>query len=129
MRILSVWNNSRSGLLAEHIEVAQTSISRMRGLLGRPKLDAGTGLWIRPSSGVHTVGMRFAIDVIGLDKNLRVVKLWSHLVPYRVTALSWKMHSALELPSGTISNNGVRIGDLLRIMDTSEAITTKARTH
>ena len=65
----------------------------MVGLLGKRGLNAGEGLWIKPSSGVHTLGMMFGIDVIGLDKELRVVKLWPRLVPFRVTSVSLKIRS------------------------------------
>lgn len=120
MHIVKVWNESRARLIGDHIAVADTTIARVCGLLGKRNLNAGEGLWIRPSSGVHTLGMRFPIDVIGLDKNRRVVKLWSHLVPYRMTSLSWKVHSVLELPSGRIVKTAVAIGDSLRISSLEE---------
>jgi len=85
----------------------------MFGLLGRRGLDSGEGLWIKPSSGVHTIFMRFTIDVIGLDKEMKVVKLWSDLVPYRLTSVSTKVRSVIELPAGQIASSGVRVGDRL----------------
>jgi len=115
MRLVKLTNETRATLIGDSVEVADTSLSRMVGLLGRRSLAAGGGLWIRPSSGVHTVGMRFPIDVIGLDKTFKVIKLWKNLVPYRVTSLSWAMHSVIELPSGRITETGVQIGDSLRI--------------
>jgi uncharacterized membrane protein (UPF0127 family) len=78
-------------------------------------VDAGGGLWIKPSSGVHTFFMRFAIDVIGLDKNLRVIKLWPDLVPWRVTSVSLQLRSVIELSAGHIAECGVQLGDVLRI--------------
>ncbi len=59
--------------------------------------------------------MRFTIDVIGLDKNLRVIKLWSDLVPYRVTSVSMKIASVVELPAGTIRESQVQVGDAIKI--------------
>jgi hypothetical protein len=87
----------------------------MWGLLGRQGLDAGGGLWIKPSSGVHTIGMSFPIDVVGLDRNLKVIKLWNCLVPYRLTSISLKMKSVLELPSGVIFETQMQLGDQLDI--------------
>jgi uncharacterized membrane protein (UPF0127 family) len=87
----------------------------MFGLLGRRGLDTGGGLWIRPSSGVHTFGMAFTIDVVGLDSNLKVIKLWRSLVPFRVTAVSMKLKSVIELPSGTITATQMQLGDQLQI--------------
>jgi uncharacterized protein len=89
----------------------------MIGLLRKRGLNAGEGLWIKPSSGVHTVGMKFTIDVIGLDKNLRVVKLWPQLVPFRVTSVSLKLRSVIELGAGQIAECGVQLGDLLEIRE------------
>ena len=79
MRVVTVTDETRETVIGSQIEIANTSLSRMFGLLGRRGLSTGEGLWIKPSSGVHTFGMMFAIDVIGLDKNLRVVKLWPRL--------------------------------------------------
>jgi len=74
-------------------------------------LDAGEGLWIQPSSGVHTFFMRFTIDVVGLDRKRTVVKLWPNLVPWRVTSIKTKISTVLELPAGTIAASGTEVGD------------------
>jgi len=91
----------------------------MFGLLGRRGLDAGGGLWIKPSSGVHTFGMAFRIDVVGLDRDLKVIKLWRCLAPFRVTAVSLKMKSVLELPCGSISKAELQLGDQVQIIQNS----------
>ena len=59
--------------------------------------------------------MRFAIDVIGLDKELRVLKTWEELVPFRLTSVSVKMRSVIELPPGQIAACDVQVGDKLSI--------------
>jgi uncharacterized membrane protein (UPF0127 family) len=109
-------NETRSTLIGDRVEVADTALSRLFGLLGRSRLAAGGGLWIRPSSGVHTIGMLFPIDVIGLDKTLTVIKLWNRLAPFRITSISWSMNSVIELPAGRIKEAGVRVGDSLRMI-------------
>ncbi len=111
MDTTTVVNQSRNNTIGDSIEVADTSWPRMRGLLGRKGIDAGGGLWIRPCSGVHMLFMTFPIDVVGLDKHLRVVKLWPRLAPWRITSISLKMASAIELPAGHISRYGIQIGD------------------
>ena len=113
--MLRVTNTTRSTLVGDSIELANTSLTRMFGLLGRRGLDAGSGLWIRPSSGVHTFFMAFAIDVVGLDKELRVVRLWPNLIPYRLTSVSTKIRSVIELPSGTIQQTQTQLGDQIEI--------------
>ncbi len=115
MRLVTVVDEARGTVVGDRVEVADTSWTRMKGLLGREGLDAGAGLWIKPSSGVHMIGMTFAIDVIGLDKDRRVIKLWQHLAPWRVTSVNGKLRSVVELPAGRIAECGVALGDTLRI--------------
>ena len=117
MRVVRVINQTRDTIIGSQVTIADTSLSRMFGLLGKRGLSAGEGLWIKPSSGVHTVGMKFTIDVIGLDNELKVVKLWRNLVPYRLTSVSWKMKSVIELPAGRIDECQVEVGDTLTIKD------------
>ncbi len=115
MRLVRLVNQTRGTTVAETVEVASTSLTRLLGLLGRSGLEAGGGLWITPSSGVHTMGMRFPIDVVGLDKDLRVTKVWNNLVPYRVTSVSIKIHSVIELAAGQIRERQIQVGDLLHV--------------
>ncbi|MFT4111381.1 DUF192 domain-containing protein [Silvibacterium sp.] len=115
MRVVSVRNETTGRSIGGQILVADSSFTRMRGLLGRRNLDTGEGLWIRPSSGVHTFGMKFAIDVIGLDRKRRVVRLWNALVPNRLTSVSWKISSVVELPAGMIAESGTEIGHTLEM--------------
>jgi hypothetical protein len=120
--MLRVINTTRGCIVGDRIELADTSMKRMFGLLGRRGLDAGGGLWIKPSSGVHTFFMAFTIDVVGLDSDLRVIKLWRSLVPWRVTSVSFKLRSVLELPSGVISHSQMQVGDQLQISSSSEPV-------
>ena len=115
MRAVTVRNQTRNSMVGDRVVLANTHLTRMFGLLGKRGLDAGEGLWIKPSSGVHTVGMRFTIDVIGLDKDHKVVKLWPNLVPYRLTSVSTKVRSVVELPAGRIAEAEVQVGDVLDI--------------
>ncbi len=117
MRIVSVTNTTGGPLIGDRVHIASTSKTRMVGLLGKQGIDAGEGLWIKPSSGVHTIGMKFTIDVVGLDKNNKVIKLWKELVPWRVTSVHWSMKSVLELPAGRIDECHIHLGDTLTIAD------------
>ena len=66
--------------------VADSPLPRLKGLLGRSGLDGGEGLLIRPTSAVHTWFMRFPIDVVFLDGELRVLRIVSGLKPWRAAA-------------------------------------------
>src|SRR5918992_3438747 len=72
--------------VCERCLVAETPLSRLRGLLGRSRLASGEGLLIRPTSAIHTCFMRFPIDAVFLDRDLVVVKIVSNLRPWRVAA-------------------------------------------
>jgi uncharacterized membrane protein (UPF0127 family) len=113
--MLKVTNTTRGITVGDKVELADTFFKRLFGLLGRRGLDAGGGLWIKPSSGVHTLGMAFEIDVVGLDRDLKVVKLWRCLAPFRLTSVSLKIQSVLEFPCGVISESKMEIGDQLQI--------------
>lgn len=113
MREVVVKNVTRDSVIGDRIRIADTSLTRLFGLLSRSGLDAGEGLWIQPSSGVHTFFMRFPIDVVGLDRNRKVVKLWQNLVPYRVTSIQTKIRTVIELPPGHIAKTRTELGDNL----------------
>jgi len=108
-------NKTKATTIGTQITIADTSLTRLVGLAGRRQLDAGCGLIIRPSSGIHTFGMLFAIDVVALSKTMQVVKLWRRLPPFRITSVSLKVHSVLELPAGEISNCQIELGDQLEM--------------
>jgi hypothetical protein len=83
--------------------------------MGRRSLAPGHGLLISPSNGVHTLWMRFSIDVLLLSANHRVLAVYGQLRPFRVTAINWKASSALELPAGTIASTNTQVGDVLQL--------------
>lgn len=109
-RRVRVRNLTRDTIVAEAAEVADTSAQRRRGLLGRTGLESGGGLWIVPCESVHMFFMKFAIDLIYLDRQKNVRKVLRNLRPWRVSACP-SAHSVLELPVGTISTSGTEKGD------------------
>src|SRR5262249_67282 len=117
--LIQVANLSRDCVLGDRISIAGHAWSRAVGLLGHTSLDPGGGLLIDPSSGVHTFGMRFVIDVIALAKRLRVIGLGKNVGPFRIAALNWKTRCVLELPAGAIRSSETRIGDQLEIQHTA----------
>jgi uncharacterized membrane protein (UPF0127 family) len=117
VREVSVWNLHGGRCIAHSVQIADTSLSRAKGLLGRKSMGQGTGLWIRPCSGVHTFGMAFAIDVIGLDRDCKVVKLWPDLRPHRMTMVIPSVRSVLEFCAGSILQSTVHLGDILHFQE------------
>lgn len=100
-------------MLAEDLAVADRILSRMTGLLGKKELKAGQGLLIRPCNEVHTFFMRFAIDVIFVDKNNKIVKIIPNLKPFRITGLYLTSALVIELPAGTTQATHTQVGNLL----------------
>lgn len=107
-------NRTRSSVLADSAEVADTSAKRRKGLLGRDHLPDGHALWIVPCESVHTFFMKFPIDVIYLDRKHRVKKICSAVQPWRMS-ICLLAHSVLELPAGAIAKTNTQRGDLLEI--------------
>ena len=113
---LQAVNTTRGTTLATHLESAQSSHTRRKGLLGREGLEPGGGLWIVPCESVHTFFMRFAIDLVYLDRKQRVRKVRHAVGPWRISGCL-TAHSVLELPAGTVSATRTERGDELKIAE------------
>lgn len=113
--ILVAYNRSKGGaVVASKVLVADDYESRSRGLLGRTSMEPGEGLWIVPCPMIHTFFMKFAIDVLFLDKQNNVVRVIEDLKPWRLSPWVWRARSVLELPSGALKGS-VSVGDRLEI--------------
>ena len=111
---MKIYHDATGQCLAERVTLANTFWTRLRGLIGRRRLAPTEALWLRPCNGVHTFWMLFAIDVIFLDRELRVVKLIENLRPFRATLPHGQARSVLELPAHTIARAALKVGDQLR---------------
>lgn len=111
------FNSTRQAYLAQNLACADSHYTRLVGLIGQDasNFSAGTGLWITPCRGVHTLGMRFPIDVIYLDRQNTVVHLEQNLRPWRIARVCLKATSVLELPPATVSQTATSIGDEIKI--------------
>ena len=102
-------------VVCERCAVADTAPARMRGLLGRSDLEPGEGVLLRPAPSIHTWFMRFPIDVVFLDRDLRVIDVVPGLRPWRVAARRGA-RVVLELATGEASRRAVRPGDTLELV-------------
>jgi hypothetical protein len=98
--------------LAMRLEPAFDSKSRKQGLLGREALAEGSAIVIAPSQAVHTVGMRFPIDIIAVSREGRVVKVREGVGAWRVM-VAWSAFAMIELRAGTCARAGIQVGDRL----------------
>jgi len=105
-------NATRNIVLGDAIDLADTSEKRTVGLLKHTGLRAGEGLWIVPCEGVHTFFMKFAIDLVYIDRKKVVRKVVPNVVPWRLS-MCLSAHSIVELPAGAIAPDTTRKGDQL----------------
>ena len=87
--------------------------SRRRGLLGTASLPDGRGLLIVPCRQVHTLGMRYPIDVVFVDGSLRVLRVVREMKPGRLSVPVLRARAALELPAARAAATGTSPGDEL----------------
>ncbi len=112
-------NHTQSTELASNVEVATSLWAKFMGLMGRPSLAPGAGLWLADSNGIHMMFMRFPIDALFLGRPdhagrrpvvavYPALRAWTGLVPFVRGA-----HGVLELPVGSIEGSRTQVGDLV----------------
>jgi hypothetical protein len=111
------FNRTRQAYLATALAVADTHWTRLRGLLGFRSGDFrnGSGLWIVPCHGVHTLGMGFPIDVVYLDRVMTVIHIQHDVQPWRFAPVRAQAASVLELPCRTAVETKTAVGDKIEI--------------
>lgn len=110
-----VYNRTRECFLSLDVISTDTTFARLKGLIGRFKLRSDEGLWVVPSSGVHTFGVLFPLDLIYLDSDHRVIHAIEYFPSFRIAPLRTKATSVLELPIHTIYSSQTQPGDQLVI--------------
>lgn len=102
------------GEVLASLEVASTPADRRRGLLGRDGLDGA--LLLKPARMVHTVRMRFPIDVIYCDGELCVLDITT-MVPNRIGLPRWRAGAVIEAPSGAAARWNLTAGEQLDVKE------------
>lgn len=108
------FNTTRRKIIAPHVAVADTALTRMRGLLGRLNLPESEGLWIVPCPMIHTLFMQFPIDALFLARDMKVLKIFEALKPWRMTPPVLGAHTVLELAAGA-SRGRAAVGDVISV--------------
>jgi uncharacterized membrane protein (UPF0127 family) len=117
----SAHNLTRNTSLAASLEVASSFWGKFMGLMGRPSLAPGAGLWLGGTNNIHMMFMRFRMDAVflakpGVDGDRRVVALRRAMRPW--IGVVWFARGAdgvIELPAGAIDASGTAIGDVVRL--------------
>ncbi len=124
---LVAMNLDTGSLVAERVSVAATRAARRVGLLNRDSLEPGEALWIVPSRGVHTMWMRFAIDLVALDERGIVIDRVEALRPWRIRLPRSGTAGVLELPVGTLEQSGTALGHCIQFERRGNPTVTPAR--
>ncbi|HUQ92729.1 MAG TPA: DUF192 domain-containing protein [Bryobacteraceae bacterium] len=112
---LCAYNITRRSFLGLSVHRADTFFTRLRGLLGRTRLDGDDGMWVVPSKGIHSIGVLFAVDLVYLDADEKVVHTIENFRPFRIAPLKIKAQTVLELPLRTIYSSRTQTGDQIRV--------------
>lgn len=102
-------------VIVSKLQRADNMWTRMKGLLGRRDLDPQEGLWITPCNSIHMFFMRFALDAVFVDAELKVVRTVGGLRPWRMARGGRSARSVFELPQGTVAAFALKRGDRLSV--------------
>ena len=92
------------------IRIADSFFSRLAGLMFQKKLPQGTGLLLAPCNSVHMCFMRFAIDVIYIDKDYNILKIVNNIRPWIGLSMCTKAWATLEMTAGEAERSGFEVG-------------------
>lgn len=110
-------NQTKNTVLAEDVFIAGTPFKRIKGLLGKKIFLPNQAIILEPCNSVHTFFMHFAIDILFVDKDYKVVKVLSGLAPNRITPIYWHSSRVIELPAGRLSLTSTQAKDQLQLLD------------
>jgi uncharacterized membrane protein (UPF0127 family) len=110
-----VYNQTRECFLSLGVGAADTTLARLRGLIGKLALGLDDGLWMVPSRGIHTVGVLFPLDLVYLDESHRVIHVIESFPTFHISPILSNAASVLELPTHTIYSSQTQPGDQLVI--------------
>ena len=99
------FNPTTQEVLANNLKMKDTFFGRLIGLMFKKSLPAGSGIILKPCTQIHTCFMRFNIDVVFLDKNLKVLHIIENMKPWRISPLLLKARYIVELPAGTLKGH------------------------
>jgi uncharacterized membrane protein (UPF0127 family) len=116
MKYCTIVNAANDEIIAEHAGIADTLLSRFRGLLGSKQLPHGRALIIRPCKQVHMFFMHYPLDIVFCSQGNIVLSLQENLRPWRISRRVLDASSIIELPAGSIQLRKIHIGDTVRFL-------------
>lgn len=111
VKISSAGKNREKELIVSEVIEARGFFGKLTGLITRKKLKSFQGFLIKGCNSIHTAGMRYSIDAIFMDKNTRVIKIYSNMKPFKVTPFIKDAFSVLEVRAGVVGKTSLKTGD------------------
>ena len=112
---MKVINTTKGILLADQAEMADTFFKRLIGLLDRKSLNKGEALILRPANCIHSLFMRFSIDLLFLSESGKVIAVFPSFKPFRISPPYFQSISVIELPEATIQLTNTQPGDIIQV--------------
>lgn len=112
---MKIYNSTQNNLIVDDVKVAENFFTRSIGLLSRNALSENEGLLIKPCCSIHTLFMKFSIDVLFVNKKNEIIALYENVKPWRILPIHPTSYYVIELASGQISNKKIEKGDLIQI--------------
>jgi uncharacterized membrane protein (UPF0127 family) len=106
--------NGTSSELKLSVKMADSYFTRLVGLIGKSQMDENEGLLLKKCKSIHTIGMRYNLDLVFMDKTGKVLKCAEGIKPFR-TASAKGAYYALELNQGVIQTQGIRVNEQLQL--------------
>lgn len=113
MKVVRVENVTRGTVLAERCRVAESLVQRVFGLHLLPRLSEDEGLLLPGATTIDTTFMGYPIDLVFVDRSLRVTRVVKAIRPWRMVARTGGGRDCIELPAGAAARSGTEPGDSL----------------
>ena len=112
---MKIYNSTQNNLIADKADVADNFFTRTFGLIPKSSISFDEGLVIKPCCSIHTFFMRFAIDLIFIDRENRVVALYENVVPWRILPIHFNSRYVIELANGCIADKNIKKHDIISL--------------
>ena len=116
---LVIKNISRQEIIAYSVRYCYGLFDRLKGLLGTSSLDEKEACWLTPCNSIHTIGMKYPIDVYFLNKKKKVIAVLKNMKPLRFSPIFFRAACAIEFASGPERN--CKVGDQLTLEEYHES--------
>lgn len=107
--------DANNRILATQVWLANDPWTRLKGLLGRKEFPLENAMWITPCNSIHTFFMKFPIDAVFVNSDMKVCKIVANIRPGRLVWPVWSAHSVFEFSAGFAERHGLKEGDFFHV--------------